>query len=47
LSGWLQWNLWQRVGELVLWVGVGSLVYFGGLFVMGVNVGALMGRKSG
>ncbi|HHI91950.1 MAG TPA: murein biosynthesis integral membrane protein MurJ [Gammaproteobacteria bacterium] len=44
LSGWLQWGLWQRIGQLVLWIGVGGAVYFVSLLVMGVKVRELMGR---
>jgi putative peptidoglycan lipid II flippase len=46
LSDWLQWGLWQRVGQLLLWVGLGMVVYGGGLLVMGVRVRELMGRGS-
>jgi putative peptidoglycan lipid II flippase len=44
LSDWMQWGLWQRVGQLLLWVGVGVVVYGGVLLVLGVRVHELMGR---
>jgi putative peptidoglycan lipid II flippase len=46
LSGWLQWGLWQRVGQLTVWVGVGGLVYFGLLLVMGVRLRDLMAGRA-
>ena len=45
VSGWLQWGLWQRVGELVLWVGAGGVAYFVILMGMGVRVRELIGRR--
>jgi putative peptidoglycan lipid II flippase len=42
LSSWLQWNLWQRAGQLVLWVVAGGGAYFGVLLVMGVRVRELV-----
>lgn len=44
LSGWMQWGLWERVGQLALWVAAGGLAYFGVLLVLGVRVRELMGR---
>ena len=44
LSAGLQWGLWHRVGQLVLWGGLGGLVYFGILLVLGVRLRELMGR---
>jgi putative peptidoglycan lipid II flippase len=44
LSEWMQWNLWQRVGQLVMWVALGAVVYFGVLLVMGVRLRDLLGR---
>jgi len=41
---WMQWGLWQRVEQLVLWVVLGVAVYLGVLLVMGVKVKDLMGR---
>jgi len=44
LVDWMQWTLWQRVGQLVLWVSLGACAYFGVLLVMGVRLRELMGK---
>jgi putative peptidoglycan lipid II flippase len=44
LVDWMQWTLWQRVGQLVLWVSLGACAYFGVLLVMGVRLKELMGK---
>jgi len=46
LSNWLQWDLWERVGQLLLWVVLGKIVYFGMLVVMGVKLKELMGKAN-
>ncbi len=46
LSGWLPWGMWERVGQLALWVVLGAGVYFGLLVVLGVRLGEfVVGRK--
>ena len=46
LTDWMQWGLWQRVGQLVLWVVLGAGVYFMVLLIMGVKLKQLMMLKS-
>jgi putative peptidoglycan lipid II flippase len=44
LSQWLQWGMWQRVGQLMLWVGLGMGVYVMVVVGMGVRLRELIGR---
>ena len=46
LSNWLQWGLWERIGQLLLWVVIGKAVYFGVLLVTGVKLKELMVGKN-
>jgi putative peptidoglycan lipid II flippase len=45
LANWLQWGLWERIGQLLLWVVIGKVVYFGVLFITGVRLKELMVGK--
>jgi putative peptidoglycan lipid II flippase len=45
LTSWLQWELWERIGWLTVWVVTGGLVYFGVLILLGVRVRKLIGRR--
>lgn len=42
LSGWLQSTVYQRVLMLAMWVGIGGVVYFSTLFVLGMNFKTLL-----
>jgi putative peptidoglycan lipid II flippase len=45
LTNWLQWGLWERIGQLLLWVVLGKTVYFGVLFITGMRLKELMVGK--
>jgi putative peptidoglycan lipid II flippase len=38
LSEWFDWPFWQRAILLLVWVGVGALVYFVGLYLFGFRL---------
>ena len=37
MSQWFAWSAWERVTSLFLWIGLGALAYFFGLFVSGMR----------
>jgi putative peptidoglycan lipid II flippase len=47
LSQWLQWGLWERITQLLLWIVLAKGLYFGLLLAMGLDVRALLGRRRG
>ena len=46
LSNWLQWDLWERIGQLLLWVTLGAGAYFIVLMMVGVRLKELVVTKS-
>lgn len=42
LASWLQWGLWQRVGQLLLWLVLAMVAYFGVLLLLRVRLKELM-----
>lgn len=45
LTDWLGWGLWQRIGQLLLWIGLAAVTYIGVLAVTGVQIKELMAGK--
>ena len=37
LETWLQWDVYHRAGNLLLWIGAGALVYFISLILLGIR----------
>ena len=37
LETWLQWDVYHRAGNLLLWIGTGALVYFISLILLGIR----------
>ena len=48
MAQWFEWSAWQRVLNLFLWIGLGAVAYFVGLFLTGMRTNdfkALMKHK--
>ena len=41
---WLERTGWERVGQLLLWIAIGGVVYFGALFALGFRVREFRGK---
>jgi putative peptidoglycan lipid II flippase len=42
MANWIEWDVWNRVGQLLLWVGAGGAAYLGTLYLSGLRPHQLM-----